>query len=358
MTAAYHQVAFRLLNILLLVLALGPAACGGEAVVEAPSGPAPVQEPSQLSSAAHEIPTGEIITSVGTAQVSLTAESHSQTPTFPPASLTVTAPTVPASEFADDDGDGGEGDNNDGDSDENLIVQFTADTIEAVPGDTITLSWTTRDTITVTLYHMMSTGQLGHWWAVPLDGSFEYEIPVHEKNVVRFALFAADDEGKSEMATTSVILRCLDSWFFENPPEICPAAEPMSSAGAIQDFEAGQMIWIAEEDMIYVLFEDGNSPNWNRYLDHWQVGDPESDASLAAPVGLQQPIRGFGLIWREEPRVRERVGWATGAEMGFETTLQRTSYAKYNETFIQMPGSEIWRLLPERSGWEVWAGPR
>ncbi|MFN2188009.1 MAG: hypothetical protein ACK2T3_04545 [Candidatus Promineifilaceae bacterium] len=233
-----------------------------------------------------------------------------------------------------------------------LINYFTSSVNEADSGDSISLSWSTYGAITTTLYHLLPTGQLGQWWDVPQTGSFEYDIPVIEKNVASFALFASGSDGHSEMATVSIRLRCLDNWFFDSPPDICPADQPLFSAGAVQNFQNGMMIWVEDEDQIYVLYEDSMSPDWNRYSDSWQEGVPESDPSLVPPEGLQQPIRGFGLLWREEPGIRQRLGWALGAEMGFDTVVQRTSYAKYNETFIQAPDGGLWRLFAEHSGWE------
>jgi len=65
-------------------------------------------------------------------------------------------------------------------------------------------------------------------------------------------------------------------------------------------------------------------------------------------------VRGFGLLWREEPGIRDRLGWAIDNESAYETALQRTSYAKYNVTYIRAADGDIWRLQPELSGWQKW----
>ncbi len=240
---------------------------------------------------------------------------------------------------------------------EPLISYFSASAYEADPGDTVTLEWSTSLAQTVTLWHLMPTGQLGQWWDVSSTGSFEYAIKSEEKNSTVFALFAEAEGDRSEMATAIITLRCLESWFFENAPDICPAGPALSSTAAIQRFENGVMIWVAEEDQIYVLFDDDSYPGWNRYVDHWDDGEAEYDPTISAPDGLFQPIRGFGLVWRREPGVRDRLGWAVDEESGIETVVQRTSYAKYNETFILDQDGGIWRLFPERSAWEKGAAP-
>jgi hypothetical protein len=38
--------------------------------------------------------------------------------------------------------------------------------------------------------------------------------------------------------------------------------------------------------------------------------------------------------------------------MGFETLVQRTSYWKYNHTYLRALDGGVWHLEPERSGWE------
>lgn len=232
------------------------------------------------------------------------------------------------------------------------IDYFRSSSQEADPGDRITLEWMTTGAITVTLWRLAPTGQFSAFWDVESAGSFEYDIGQHERNHTRFALYAGNAAGDLASATLSVSLRCPDSWFFSNPPDICPAAAPILSKGAEQHFENGLMLWVGGEDRIYVLFDDGNSPNWSAFSDEWDPGEPDRDPDISPPPGLFQPVRGFGLVWREQSGVRERLGWATAEEIPYSTALQRPSYAKYNETYIWAAEGGLWKLLPERSGWE------
>jgi hypothetical protein len=236
------------------------------------------------------------------------------------------------------------------------INYFRANVDEADPGDTITLEWMTTGAESVTLYHMMDTGQFGQFWDVEHEGAFEYHINESELNQTTFALATSDTEGDAQMETLAIPLRCQDTWFISQPPEICPQNAALHSAGAEQHFEHGVMIWIGEENHIYVLFEDGNSPQWNAYQDEWSLGMLESDPTLSPPPSLMQPVRGFGFVWREQPSVKDRLGWATNQETVYTTALQRTSYAKYNETYIRALDGQFWRLLAERSGWEKISG--
>ena len=64
-------------------------------------------------------------------------------------------------------------------------------------------------------------------------------------------------------------------------------------------------------------------------------------------------MSGFGLVWREYPEVRDRLGWAIGEEMAFDTTVQRTTLYKYNSVYMRGLDGRVWHLGPERSIWEV-----
>jgi tetratricopeptide (TPR) repeat protein len=100
----------------------------------------------------------------------------------------------------------------------------------------------------------------------------------------------------------------------------CPIAEAITLNAAIQPFEAGLTIWNANERAIYVLSSDNT---WARYNDTWDESQPDIDPSLTPPEGLQQPVRGFGKVWREQLGGAEAsIGWAKGAEQGYTTMTQ------------------------------------
>jgi hypothetical protein len=94
-------------------------------------------------------------------------------------------------------------------------------------------------------------------------------------------------------------------------------AAPVSAA--YQPFEHGSMVWRGDEQRIYVLFEDGR---WAVFADTFREGDPESNPGLIAPEGVEQPVRGFGKVWREHPEVRESLGWATTREQAVTIQVQ------------------------------------
>ena len=233
------------------------------------------------------------------------------------------------------------------------IDYFVADIPIADPGDTIWLSWHTRNATAVTLYHLLPTGQFGQFWNVATTGTMSYTISENTRNYERFMLFADNDQATAVNASIELPLTCPFIWFFAPKPPVCPQDPPTESAAAEQEFEHGWMVWIGATKQIYVIFNDtGFYPRWTAFADTWEDGMPIDDPTIIVPPGYYQPKRGFGLIWREEPSVRDRLGWAVVEEAGYAASLQRTSYARYNEIYIRAYDGEIWKLLPEQSGWE------
>lgn len=234
------------------------------------------------------------------------------------------------------------------------VHTFQADVEVADPGDTITLSWRWSGADGATIYHLMPTGQLSEpFWQVEPTGSLQYTISPDRRNHDTFALFLTDDEqGLVAQATLQIPLRCPDEWFFSPAPDICPAGPATASDGAEQHFEHGVMLWNQAEGRIYVLFNEDLQPAWSAYTDRWEEGDPAVDPDIEPPLGFYQPVRGFGLIWREEPGLRERLGWAIDPERGYRTALQRTSHARYSDLYIRALGGGVWKLGPNGSSWE------
>lgn len=231
------------------------------------------------------------------------------------------------------------------------ITAFHADVDIADPGQTVLLTWASSGATGGTLYHLLPTGQIGEGWDVSPNGSLPYTIPSTRRGTDDFWLYVYDDAQNDDSAWLSIPLTCPDTWFFEPAPDECPSAPPLYSAGAEQHFEHGVMLWIGEEDRIYVLYDDGGVTAWNAFTDEWNEGDPIDDPGIIPPEGFYQPIRGFGLVWREQPGVRDRLGWATAPEVAYATAIQRTARWKYNDTYIRAGDGGTWRLGPEHSEW-------
>lgn len=102
----------------------------------------------------------------------------------------------------------------------------------------------------------------------------------------------------------------------------CPSGMAQAVGLVIQPFERGTLLWRADTAQIVALFPDGRSAV---FADHWRVGDPVSAPGDVPPQGFFAPVRGFGLLWRNTPALRERLGWALRPEEGVAGTLLPTS---------------------------------
>ncbi len=112
---------------------------------------------------------------------------------------------------------------------------------------------------------------------------------------------------------------------------------------------------------IYVFYNQpapGRSdPAYHVYNDEFSEGDPESDPAIVPPTGLYQPIRGFGLVWRTYPEVRDGLGWATAPEAGFETWKQEYSLSGMHSSFTVLQGIDgtMYHLSHFDSSWQVYS---
>lgn len=102
----------------------------------------------------------------------------------------------------------------------------------------------------------------------------------------------------------------------------CPGVRyGISSIFAVQHFEHGYMLShtlrsigshseTRVDKWIYVFYDDGTA---RQYPDGYDpsVSQPTPET---APQGLVTPVLGFGKLWREQPGVRARLGWATAPE--------------------------------------------
>ena len=226
------------------------------------------------------------------------------------------------------------------------ILSFTADRTNIVQGDSVALTW------------QASGGEEVHiCWVTheaimaclpgPLDpnGGTESIAPTAPGRPGHTdMMLSVVNEAGSAKATVELTIECA-----EDP---LPALEDQGLLGncpydtvvgdaAYQSFEGGHMIWVEGNRTVYVLYSDGQ---YRSYTDDFQEGDPESDPSIVPPEGLYQPVRGFGLVWRTNPDVRDRLGWAMAPEVGFSGWSQSyTGSGMHNSaTFLQfIDGSTV-----------------
>ena len=92
----------------------------------------------------------------------------------------------------------------------------------------------------------------------------------------------------------------------------CALNEAHAQAAASQGFERGFLLWREDPDYVYVMHDDGRLGLYpmSVYPESVRRNPPGADPSIVPPSGLLQPVRGFGLVWRDNPEVRDGVGWA------------------------------------------------
>jgi hypothetical protein len=113
-------------------------------------------------------------------------------------------------------------------------------------------------------------------------------------------------------------------------PDLRPTATTGQIAVAEEVFERGRMFYIQPLDQIWVMVVSGEGEgDWSIYPDTFEEGDAEVDPSLVPPEGMYQPERGFGKLWRENPDVREALGWGVTPEFG------------YNSDYRYQPGGQV-----------------
>ncbi len=119
----------------------------------------------------------------------------------------------------------------------------------------------------------------------------------------------------------------------------CPVENPVVVPAAFQRFERGAMLWF--NGRVYVIptaaLSGTTTTAWSAFADTWDESQPPDDPALTAPPGLQQPIRGFGKVWREElGGPAAAIGWAVEAEVGYQATLQPFERG----LMVTLPGGE------------------
>jgi hypothetical protein len=150
---------------------------------------------------------------------------------------------------------------------------------------------------------------------------------------------------------------CDSAWFFIEPrPESCPLNPALASQGVFQRFQNGLMFWIGSQDAIYVLYDDAQAPRWQVFRDVFDEGMPEDSDEYASPPyqGVWQPRRGFGMLWRNNILVRERIGWAVQQlEQPYSVQIQTDSQGV---AFVNDPTNVIYALSPAGQSWQKISG--
>lgn len=186
------------------------------------------------------------------------------------------------------------------------------------------------------------------WWPVEAMGELIVDVggTIFADPVMTLRL-VNDVSGQETFATAVVPWPCEHEYFFEPGLTRCPRSAPLTVESAFQPFEHGFMIWLPRPDeprpSIYVF---GNDGQLSLFPDTWSADDPANVPEQEPPTGLFQPVGGFGKVWRENPAVRDRLGWGTAEETLYNATYQdeiRESIP--GVAYLTRPDGTILRLM-------------
>jgi hypothetical protein len=237
-----------------------------------------------------------------------------------------------------------------------VIEYFTTDATEARPGDKIRVFWSVKGVDSAFIYRIRADGAKDFTWSVGQAGYQDVTIGLSDKDQARFMLAIGDAFSRLERSLTVPIAAACSQqgWYFAPPPATCPAAPAQVGPAAIQRFERGLMLWSGVQGRIFVLYTDGKQPGWASFADEFKDGMKERDGSLSPPAGLTEPIRGFGLIWRDKADVRPRLGWALAAEQGYNAAIQADSAAAPDTVvYLQGVDGSIYALTSRDMRWKA-----
>lgn len=138
------------------------------------------------------------------------------------------------------------------------------------------------------------------------------------------------------------------SWWYQTVPPL-PTVPPQPvtriTAGAIQHFERGMMLYAADSGTIWVLTNAGTAytfPSHNYgYL-------PDNPVGNAPPPGYLKPILGFGKVWGHFPLIRNELGWAVTYEDGY--VMQLSNSVDYSWVTVQLPSGQ-WVEIASNGSW-------
>ena len=148
-------------------------------------------------------------------------------------------------------------------------------------------------------------------------------------------------------------------------PDIFPTPIIGQIFVAEQDFQNGKMFWLQPINQVWIATtnEDGEQV-WINQDDSFEDGMPENDPALTPPAsGLLQPIRGFGLLWRDNEDLQTMLGWATGDEFGYTTNYEYHWGGTVSDSNVYQAGPgyhliqtfnrSIYRFDEENRTWEI-----
>jgi hypothetical protein len=238
------------------------------------------------------------------------------------------------------------------------IEFFTSDVLAVAPGGTVTLFWSTRGADNATIYRLDARGNRAQLWNVGPDGNLTVATRSGDRGSIEFVLSVGDAPARAEQSL-SIPIACPDTWFFQPSPSTCPSAPATASELIEQPFERGRMLYIADGDFVYALFNDGREPVWVRFQNQYDpINGVASDPSFQPPPGFYQPIEILGLVWRGNDTARNRLGLAIAPEAKYNGFIQTfTAVDGANTLYASSVDGSVLQLPPAGGTWQIITPP-
>ena len=126
----------------------------------------------------------------------------------------------------------------------------------------------------------------------------------------------------------------------------CPTNLGYSLHLVEENFQTGVMFWRETKDIYALstanLAKGAPQDAFWRVTDSWTDGLPASDPTLKPPAGTTQPVRGFGYAWRNNPSIRNGLGWALDAEQSYNGMWQDFAHG----FMLSSNNGAVYALLP------------
>jgi hypothetical protein len=184
---------------------------------------------------------------------------------------------------------------------------------------------------------------------VTVDPNLSGPVPVEPSGTPEATAEVTETpDSTAEVSTTRTVAPTAT---INRTPSVTPTVDPFPTpiTGQIyvaeQVFQRGSMFWLGPINQIWVITtNDDGEPIWQIYEDNFEEGMPESEADFApTEPGLLQPIRGFGLLWRENDVLRTQLGWAIAEEVGYLANYEYHygGTLDTSNTFVQGSGYHV-----------------
>jgi hypothetical protein len=234
-----------------------------------------------------------------------------------------------------------------------VIESFTGDRSTIIQGEDLSVTWVASGGTEAEIIWLGTYGSMEGVGNLSPDSGMEVIKPMN----LPVILNVTNSEGTTSK-NLELTIQCMHAWMPELQTvsiDVCPR-EAETSWAAQQPFEHGFMIWMESSQTIYVFLSESTGQFYRTYQDTFKEGDLESDPTIIPPEGKQQPIRGFGKVWRENDDIRLSLGWATAGETGFDTWTQSYQGLGLHNVRIWIKDIDlrILELNPSGSAWRIY----